>query len=318
MPRALRNAEVTLHYHLSDLPTAQHKAGLAGLLLLIESMRQRGLGPLPDVYDLTATSARLTFSREAMQAVFDDLYDAKMVETSSKTKRQGKAPKREEVLEVADPETGKAKKNKRFIYDDVVPKASFLAHHYPGDEEGWLKLWQNMVWESLRTRFKNRQVYEERAAKKPSGEAESTWKALVKLSQDFKKGNLVVADISSSLCIGAQESNTERVPFVGRVEQNFLLHFWPLTVHVFRPQVIERDKNRNLKGYVLNPQGYVIAVPEVSDLEEFCDIFPRVLASLDVQRQGYLPRAALIDLPPEGRLRVSTLPDAHRPAKSGA
>jgi hypothetical protein len=43
MSSALRNAEVTLHYHLSDLPTAQHKAGLAGLLLLIESMRQRGL-----------------------------------------------------------------------------------------------------------------------------------------------------------------------------------------------------------------------------------------------------------------------------------
>jgi CRISPR-associated protein Cmx8 len=236
-----------------------------------------------------------------MTTLAPDLYDAKRIETSSQTKRQGKAPKREEVMEVTDPETGKVKKSKRFIYDDVVPKASFLAHHYPGGEEGWLKLWRDMLWSTLRGRSTTHLVYEERAAHKPGREAENAWKALVKFSQGAKKG-LLVAETSSSLFIGAQASNAEKVPFVGRVEQNFLLHFWPLTVQVFRPQVIERDKNRNLKGYVLNPKGYAIAVPEVSNLEEFCDIFPRVLASLDVQRQGYLPRAALIDLPAEGGL----------------
>ena len=142
MSRALKNAEVTLYYHLPDLPTVQHKAGLAGLLLLIESMLQRGLGPLPAVHDLTATSAMLTFSREAMQAIFDDLYDAKVVETPLKTKRKDKDLKREEIVEVTDPEMGKVKRSKRFI----VPKAAFLEYLYPGDEEGWLKLWRDMLW----------------------------------------------------------------------------------------------------------------------------------------------------------------------------
>ena len=133
MSSALRNTEVTLHYHLSDLPTAQHKAGLAGLLLLIESMRQRGLGPLPAVDVLTPTSAQLTFKQEAIQTMFDDLYDAMVVEVVSTTRWKGKDIKREEMVEIVDSNTGKVKKNRRFVYDAVVPKASFLEHYYPGD-----------------------------------------------------------------------------------------------------------------------------------------------------------------------------------------
>ena len=39
--KAAPGASVTVKYDLFDLPTAQHKAGLAGLLLQIESMKAR-------------------------------------------------------------------------------------------------------------------------------------------------------------------------------------------------------------------------------------------------------------------------------------
>ncbi len=295
MPNAPQDTELSLCYSLFDLSTAQHKAGLAGLLLLIDSMRQRGLGPLPTVNDLTATSVKLTFTQAALQALFDDLYDAELVETSSKRRWPKKDPKREEVVEQRNPETRRVKKERTYIYETVVPKASFLAHHYPGEEAGWLKLWRDMTWNTLRGIPTTRGVYEERVERRPSGEAENTEKELVKFSQKIKTGEFHVSDVQSSLFIGAQASNAERVPFKGRVDHSFLLHFWPLTVQVFVPEAIDRDGNGEFKGYV-------IAVPEVSDLKEFCDVFPQSLGALDPQLRGYRPRASIIALPAEGGL----------------
>ena len=34
---------ITLHFDILDLPTAQHRAGLAGLVLQVESMKKRRL-----------------------------------------------------------------------------------------------------------------------------------------------------------------------------------------------------------------------------------------------------------------------------------
>ncbi|HKZ03380.1 MAG TPA: type I-MYXAN CRISPR-associated protein Cmx8, partial [Pyrinomonadaceae bacterium] len=297
MSKASRDVEIPLSYSLFDLPTAQHKAGLAGLLLLIESMRQRGLGPLPVVNDFTPTSVELIITQRSLQAVFDDLYDAEVREARSKTKWKGKVPKREETIDITDPKTGKVKKSKLFVYDAVVPKASFLEYQYPGDETGWLKLWRDMLWNTLRGIPTTRGVYEERADRRPSGEAESAWKELVKFYQKSKAGELHVSDVQSSLFIGAQASNAERVPFRGRVDLGFLLHFWPLTIQVFVPEMIDREGSRELSG-----RAYIVAIPEVSELKEFCDVFPRSLAALDPQMRGYRPKASVVDLPAEGGL----------------
>jgi CRISPR-associated protein Cmx8 len=295
MAKASAVSEISLSYSLFDLPTTQHKAGLAGLLLLIDSMQQRRLGPVPRVTDFTATSVKLSFTREALQATFDDLYDAEIRETEVKQKWQGASPKREETVETPDPKTGKVKKTKIYVYDIVVPKATFLEHRYPGDEHGWLKLWRDMLWNTLRGRPTTRLVYDERAQKKPSGEAEGTWKELNRRATDAQKGKVTTGEVPSSLLIGAQALNAERVPFSGRIEQNFLLHFWPLATQVFVPEAIDREGTRDFKGYVL-------AVPEVSDLQEFCDLYPQILGGLDPQMRGFRPKAAIVDLPIEGGL----------------
>lgn len=297
MPSVPQNSEIPICYSLFDLPSAQHKAGLAGLLLLIKSLQQRGISPLPVVNELTATSVKLTFTLMAMQTLFNDLYDAEVRETESKTKWKGKAPKREESVEVTDPKTGKVKRSKIFVYDVVVPKASFLEHHHPGNEDGWLKLWRDMLWNTLRGRPTTRLVYEERAKKQPSGEAKVAWKGLVEFSKSIQRGKLTVTEIPSSFFIGAQATNAEKVPFKERVDHALLLHFWPLTIQVFVPEVIDREGNSELSG-----KEYVLAIPEVSDLEEFCEVFPHALGTLDPQLRGYRPRASIIDLPAEGGL----------------
>ena len=292
MEKAPQVKEITLSYSLFDLPSAQHKAGLAGLLLLIDSLRQRGADPLPDVSHLSATGVKLTFTQDSMQTVFDDLYDAAQVERTSQSKwGSGKPPKRIEIEEKQGEKSGKVKKQKIYVYDVVVPKASFLEHHYPGDEKGWLKLWRDMQWTILRAQPMTRGVYEQRVNSDPCPEAESTWK---ELSKSAKKPGHKQA-IAGPLFVGAQATNAERVKFEGVVEQNLLLHFWPLTVRIFVPETIDRDGKKEING-----QAYVIAIPEVSDLEEFCEVFPRSLAALDPQVQGYRPSASIITLPEEG------------------
>ena len=80
---------LVLDYSLFELPTAQHKAGLGGLLLLARSMKERGLWKGSDPV-VTTTTARLALSKETLQAIFDDLYDAHWIEEEWSKKWQGK------------------------------------------------------------------------------------------------------------------------------------------------------------------------------------------------------------------------------------
>jgi CRISPR-associated protein Cmx8 len=267
------------------------------LLLLVDSLRQRGLKPLPVVDNLSATSVTLTFSQAALRTVFDDLYNAELKEEDSIDTEPENNPEHVQAIKGTKRKKKKASKPKKFL----LPKAQFLEHHYPGNRDGWLKLWQNMILDALRTRDRNRLVYKERAEGKPSTEAANFWSGLTEFSRRFKEGELHEVKISGSLLVGAQQFNAERVSFTNRVDHAFLLHFWPLTTQVSVPQVIKRDEKGEFKRE-FGDKEYVIAIPEVSDLEEFCEVFPRVLANLDPELRGYRPVASLIDLPMEGGL----------------
>ena len=106
----MQNDSLTLTFDPFQLPTAQHRAGLAGLLLEIETLAQRGMEPLPIVRVDAARRYQIDLTEESLAVLFDDLYDAATVEQASKTKRKGKdkqpiEPLREE--RVMNPKTGK-------------------------------------------------------------------------------------------------------------------------------------------------------------------------------------------------------------------
>ena len=283
-----------LKYDLYSLPTAQHKAGLAGLLMMIESMKARKLSPLPKISDLTAAGVKITFTRESMQTVFDDLYAAAYAEVEVKAKWAGQRPKRaiERKTVLAN---GKQKTEKRFIYNVVQPAGRFLAAWYPAGDDLWLKLWRDMVWSTLRGRPTTRGVYKERADGKPSSVAPATWASLAKSGLLRARGKLRTEPIASSVFIGAQDVNAEKVPFQGTPEDNMLLHFWTLPTLIFAPSSIDRDGKTESAGYAL-------AIPEPADLCAFVEEVQRLLRSLDPAPAGFRPRAARIDLPAEGGL----------------
>ena len=283
---------VILDYDLHALPTAQHKSGLAGLLLMIESMRLRRIGPLPG-FRISHNSVRLEVTKESLQALCDDFFDARWIETETKTKWQKAVPKR--VIEKEEEANGKVRKTKFYVYDIYQPKGKFLEAFYQDGDGVWLKLWRDMLWNSLRGKPLTRLVYKERADGKPSTEAEKLWMALVESRKQRAKGAPKKAKISSALFIGAQDVNAENVPFKGEVEQNLLLLFWPLVSPIFAPRRLGADGRQD-------DAGFVIAIPEPSNLSDFVSDTTAYFRSLDTAVLGYRPKDALVDLPEEAAM----------------
>jgi CRISPR-associated protein Cmx8 len=288
-----RMETLTLHYDLADLPSAQHKAGLAGLVLAILTMEMHKLNHAPQILDFTEKSASFVFTIESFQALFNFVYDASIVEIESASKWTGKEPKRIVERQVTD-RSGKTKTEKRFVYDAYQPKGDFLAALYPEDGGAWLKLWRDVVWNTLRGIPKTRIVYEQRAENKQSSLAPKMWDSLEK---DLGAGNSssVTEPLAGPLFIGAQDINAERVPFQGSPVHNLLLHFWSIAAAYFVPVFL--DSKGDFKD-----RGFVIVVPEPSSLKSFVEDTKEFFRQLDTEVLGYRPKASRIDLPEEGGL----------------
>jgi len=134
-PNAIDSSAVLeLRWNLHELPSSQHRAGLAGLALCVEFLKRKpdrkGTCEIKQIDDDGLT---LVVDRQGMQSLFDDLYDASLEEQFLEKKRQKKKgeskvdtpPKREETRSEVD-KTGKAKNVTRYVYDQVVPRGAMI------------------------------------------------------------------------------------------------------------------------------------------------------------------------------------------------
>ena len=294
---------ITLTFDLHDLPTAQHRAGLAGLILQIDSMgldrhkRDSKLIPVIEEETLTPTSATITFTPDSMQGVFDDLYHAKLVDgkfpSPKKKKKEIIPPDDIELVEI------KGKQEKRYVYrnSQTVALAPCIKRHLQPGAEPWLELWRRMVWEVLRNN-QARAPFDQTAASNPCTVGAATWNQICKFKDKIEKSQFETSKISGALMIGAQADNAESVPFVGRVDHNLLLHFWQIVVLTFVPFVVNRKEKKAKR------LGYVLTIPDVADLREFRHAFPRILGSLIAEHPERTPTAARVDLPAQATLEV--------------
>ncbi|HUY93630.1 MAG TPA: type I-MYXAN CRISPR-associated protein Cmx8 [Pirellulales bacterium] len=287
------NAAITLSFDLLELPTSQHKAGLAGLVLLIQSLPDKDAAP--KIEDLTPTSARIRFTKDSLQALFDDLYDARIVEVESASKWQGQSPKGEKVVEETDPKNGRVRTRKSYLYDVVQPAGRFLYENLADNCDAWHKLWRDMLWAIPRGKPTTRTPFNERADGKPCAEGGKMWRELEAFDKARSENRLRTCEIAGAILLGAQAVNAEGVAFQGRSDQTLLLHFWQITALTFVPQAVDQDGQGEFAGYVL-------AIPEVADLIEFTRLFPRMLRQLSEKRYGYRPAGAVVDLPEQGAL----------------
>lgn len=310
--------KLSLTYGLAELPSSQHRAGLAGLVIILrwlerqpEFKRKREAGAICRLTHLDERGATIELNQAGVEALFDEIYAASLEEQERPQPFKNKQkeiipPLREEEREEVD-QKGKVKKKKVYIYEVVVPAGSFLADpKYDKSSDGknglWIKLWRDMVWSILRGVPSTRRPFEARAEGTYKEDAVSVWQQLIQ-PEDF------TVDLPSTYFLGAQASNAENVPFKDRARFQFLLHFWLFVAQIYVPQVTSFKKEKDEEGKTKWVErrdfiGYALAIPDIANLKWFCDEFLDILSSRGIEKSGYRPRDCIVDLAVESALDV--------------
>lgn len=296
-----------LRWNLHELPSSQHKAGLAGLVLCARFLaRKSDRVGVCDVVDVDEAGATLKVDREGMQSLFDDVYAARHVETASKSKWKDAEPLRVDDIEVKDAR-GKVKTEKRFIYERVQPLAALVADWDKGTADGtryWLKLWQDLIWSALRGVPATREPYNARAESRPSDDGREAWDELATTPD-------ASVDLPSTYALGVQAKSAENASFSDVAKTRFLLHFWPFVVAIYVPATLKRDGSRDFSGHAL-------AMPDIAVLDAFVDDWEKVARSRGTEPAGYVPRDAVVDLAGEAALDVVRRADQVMAERQGA
>jgi CRISPR-associated protein Cmx8 len=298
---------LNLDYNLAELPSSQHRAGLAGLVLMVKwldrlkksNSKLTGISTFTRVDEYGAT---LQIDQTGLRELFNETYAASKEEQGrdavlKNKKKEVIAPLREEQRTITDPKTGKSKEKSVYIYPVVVPRGAFLAAYDPSatdDKGAWIKLWRDMIWGILRGVPATRRPFKERSEGAFTEDVDKVW-------QNLNRPGDYTVELPSNYFIGAQASNAENVPFKDRARLQFLLHFWPFVAQVYVPaRLVYDSKARQTKTEFA---GFVLAIPDVANLADFCDELPSLLQNnRGVEMAGYRPRESVIDLAAEGAL----------------
>lgn len=294
-----------LSYHLAELPSAQHRAGLAGLVLVLSYLRkqhwftdrqQAGAIAEFDEDSLDEFGVKIRLNEAGLKALFDYTYDAFMDQRS--TQNKVKNPDRIEDKEITDG-NGKAKTIKVYHYSVLQPRATFLPALDSSTEELnrglWIKLWRDMVWNIVRGVPATRNPFVEDRWKKGYVKDSDEWKNLQK--PETSTGQ------TGQYFLGAAAINSENVPTKDLTKLQFLLHFWTFVSQVYCPMVPDSEGKPEQVGYA-------IAIPDVANLLQFCEEFPDALQNRKNDpwpRRRFLPREAVIDVPEESALDLLRL-----------
>jgi CRISPR-associated protein Cmx8 len=289
---------IELNYQLGELPSTQHRAGLAGLVLMVNYLprthyyKERENAYIhADVQDFGAT---FRFNLEGLKALFDLAYAATTEERS--TTHNIKKYDRIEEEEVTD-SNGKKKLSKRYYYSVIQPVGAFIPDWDPSSNDPetggiWAKLWRDMVWNIIRDRDKKRIPFKNRLNATYSQDAEKTWQALQKPHKTVKQ--------ASTYYLGLMEFNAENVSAKDVTRFQFLLNFWPFVAQVYCPTILDKDGRRQRCGYALT-------IPDVANIKRFTRTFQGILTHRSSKPWGYIPLESSIDLPEEGALNLLQL-----------
>jgi CRISPR-associated protein Cmx8 len=319
-PRAARAAKtdpegvVDIDYSLAELPSAQHRAGLAGLVMMVRWLdRQPGEhSGTCAVTRLDDAGATLSIDREGLRRLLDETYAASKELQAKKQPWKNKdgeviPPVRTEEREVTDAR-GKKKVEKLYYYEQVIPGAGLIRDLEPTSADGstpWTKLWRDFLWSVLRGVPATREPFDARAEKRAPRDVDETWAQLAGAADH-------AVDLPSTYYLGAQAKTAENVSFKDRARDQFLLHFWPYAAQLYVPQVT-RPKDGESEFV-----GYAVAIPDVAALETFCDDLPGALRQRGTAMGAYRPREAIIDLPAEAALNLALRIRDHVEAREGA
>ncbi|MBD2093516.1 type I-MYXAN CRISPR-associated protein Cmx8 [Microcoleus sp. FACHB-1515] len=313
---------LTLKYQLAELPSSQHRAGLAGLVLVVRWLQRQPefkkkieLGAVCKLTQLDDSGATLELNQVGLEFLFDEIYAAS-IEEKKESKLRTKngeiiTPLREEEegeidfktkQPKVDKKTGAIKKRRVYFYPATIPKGSFLADpSYDKSSDGrngfWIKLWRDTLWSILKSKDRSRTPFYARARGEYQKDAVDVWKALTTASEKPTK-------LAGSFFLGVREKNAESAEFKDIERFHFLLRFWLYSATIYIPQKTKFEKNKEDKRFFEKSEffGYAIAVPDVTSLKLFCEEFPQILKDRGIESFRSRPRDAIVDLAIESAL----------------
>lgn len=322
--------ELVLAYNLADLPSSQHRAGLAGLVLMCDWLdrnpeARRGTCELTR---LDARGATLRIDREGLAALLDQVYGAELEERAYPRPFRDTDPLRTETRVDVHARTGKTSEKTLYVYPVVVPRGAYLAEW---DSGPWRKLWRDMLWSILRGVPATRAPFEARAHARSApdagagadadadpdadsdADADSDPDSDSDAESDAGAGSGSDSDalwlqllrpgatveLPSTYFLGAQARTADNVGFRDLARHQLLLHFWPFVAQIYVPAVIDTGgKQSGQRDF----RGYALAVPDIACLDDFCHDLPPAMRERPAELDGYLPAAAVIDLAVESAL----------------
>ncbi len=267
---------VKVSYQLGQLPGASYRAGLAGLIFLIDFLHRdqpETQAQITIAYD--SSSATLDCTQSGLQALIDLTFDSRHELKWSKNKID--AP-----VEIKETEEGKL-----YGWNDLRVEGKPLQEHDPSGV--WTSLWSEWLLKTVRAFPKSRELFKVRVDNQLI-KIDKFWAALQ--SPEGKAG------LSSSSLIGAEAKTCEGVNLNDINAQEFLLNFWPYVSQPYVPCRFDTDGKRE-------DWGYTVAIPDVQDLKAFVKYFPVILERRlqnPSEYKGYRPLGALVELPEEAAL----------------
>ena len=287
---------LALNYTLSELSSSQHRAGLAGLVLMVrwlhrfDTWEQNGTA-ICEIDNLSDRGLTLRINQLGLQALFNQVYAASWEEKleyklrkNDETNETNEAiqPIRTEEVPDKDPKTGKVRIDKKtgqpktktaYYYPMFVPQGAFLADsQYDRSSDGrnglWIKLWRDSLWAILKAKPLSRNNFKARANElSDTKDVEDVWKNLANLSSQVK--------LAGSFYLGVQEKSAEDISFKDMGKYQFLLHFWFFVAQIYVPVKIKVEKDKETKEFKesIDFWGYALAIPDIANLKFFCEEF---------------------------------------------
>ena len=276
-----------IEYKLAELPSAQHRAGLAGLVMMVRWLKRIGHEGICDVEPVTAEGAILNIDLKGLNALLAEFYAAQRKEDWLKKPKEKKPSKKKKTNDsqqnndkklIIPPLDTKNEKDKTlYLYERFLPKGSLIADLDPTVDKLWLKLWREFIYALLKQPA-SRYVFE---YYEPNDEfriewikrAENSRKKAIQESWEQLKGKKKSVSLAGTDFLGAQATNAEIVPFKDRDKYQFLLKFWVYAVQIYDPMYLGRNKDKEQP----KSAGYAITIPDIAHLEYFCEEFPDAL-----------------------------------------
>jgi CRISPR-associated protein Cmx8 len=285
--------EYEINYQLNGLPTLQHKAGLGGLVFLLDYIRDRD--DIPDIekidYEAKGESLKTTLTPASLQRLFDELYSSLAVTQTTKSKPKGDYTEHER--------SGAGGKTERvFQYQDDRPKGPWLyerlkpqtADAIPVGEDLWHKLWQDSLWQTFRGIPATRKVF--------TGSKNKVVKEFWAAFEKSNAGNPVALEIASTIYVGAQSKSPEGIGFDGSPNEVFLLHFAQVLAQPYKVVGVDSQGKTNWPGVIW-------VFPEPGNLNFFVSDCKSFLKNKTAQDPLFRERSR-VTLPQEAALCLMT------------